>query len=66
MLVYSPLGGHSEQENTLNQMLVEMDGFNTQTGVVILAATNRYTTQMFIFETIMGKHSVDIFIDKWS
>ena len=35
------LGGHSEQENTLNQMLVEMDGFNTQSGVVILAATNR-------------------------
>ncbi|CAH1780509.1 unnamed protein product [Owenia fusiformis] len=34
-------GGHSEQENTLNQLLVEMDGFNTQTNVVILAATNR-------------------------
>ncbi|KAF6025518.1 AFG3L2 [Bugula neritina] len=34
-------GGHSEQENTLNQLLVEMDGFNTQTGVILLAATNR-------------------------
>lgn len=34
-------GGHSEQENTLNQLLVEMDGFNTTTNVVILAATNR-------------------------
>uniref|UniRef100_A0A8C5QZI3 AAA+ ATPase domain-containing protein n=1 Tax=Leptobrachium leishanense TaxID=445787 RepID=A0A8C5QZI3_9ANUR len=34
-------GGQSEQENTLNQLLVEMDGFNTGTNVVILAGTNR-------------------------
>lgn len=34
-------GGVSEQENTLNQLLVEMDGFNTTTNVVVLAATNR-------------------------
>lgn len=35
-------GGHSEQESTLNQLLVEMDGFNSQSAaVVILAATNR-------------------------
>uniref|UniRef100_A0A0V0G4E0 Putative aaa+-type atpase n=1 Tax=Triatoma dimidiata TaxID=72491 RepID=A0A0V0G4E0_TRIDM len=34
-------GGHSEQENTLNQLLVEMDGFNTNINVVVLAATNR-------------------------
>ncbi|CAB1453181.1 unnamed protein product [Pleuronectes platessa] len=35
------LGGQSEQENTLNQLLVEMDGFNTATNVVVLAGTNR-------------------------
>ncbi|XP_069822185.1 mitochondrial inner membrane m-AAA protease component AFG3L1-like [Dendropsophus ebraccatus] len=34
-------GGHSEQENTLNQLLVEMDGFNSDTSVVVLAGTNR-------------------------
>jgi cell division protease FtsH len=38
----SPLaGGHDEREQTLNQLLVEMDGFDTQKGVMILAATNR-------------------------
>ncbi|XP_054626915.1 AFG3-like protein 1 isoform X2 [Dunckerocampus dactyliophorus] len=34
-------GGHSEQENTLNQLLVEMDGFESSTNVVVLAGTNR-------------------------
>uniref|UniRef100_A0A2K5RQ43 AAA+ ATPase domain-containing protein n=1 Tax=Cebus imitator TaxID=2715852 RepID=A0A2K5RQ43_CEBIM len=34
-------GGQSEPENTLNQMLVEMDGFNSATNVVVLAGTNR-------------------------
>ena len=34
-------GGHDEREQTLNQMLAEMDGFETSEGVVVLAATNR-------------------------
>lgn len=34
-------GGHDEREQTLNAMLVEMDGFDTQEGVIIIAATNR-------------------------
>jgi cell division protease FtsH len=34
-------GGHDEREQTLNQILVEMDGFDTNTNVIIIAATNR-------------------------
>ena len=38
------MGGHDEREQTLNQLLTEMDGFDGNTGVVILAATNRPET----------------------
>jgi cell division protease FtsH len=36
-----PLGGHDEKEQTLNQLLVEMDGFDSSHGLILLAATNR-------------------------
>jgi len=37
----NPMGRHDEQEQTLNQLLSEMDGFDPNTGVIIMAATNR-------------------------
>ncbi|MFQ6077856.1 MAG: ATP-dependent zinc metalloprotease FtsH, partial [Thermodesulfobacteriota bacterium] len=36
-----PVGGHDEREQTLNQLLAEMDGFDPKKGVIIMAATNR-------------------------
>ena len=39
-----PNGGHDEREQTLNQLLVEMDGFESDRGVIIMAATNRPET----------------------
>ena len=37
----SPMGGHEEREQTLNQLLAEMDGFDSKKGVIIMGATNR-------------------------
>ncbi len=39
--VQSPMGGHEEREQTLNQLLAEMDGFDSRKGVIIMGATNR-------------------------
>jgi len=38
---YSPIGGYDEREQTLNQLLTEMDGFHSRKGVIIMGATNR-------------------------
>ena len=40
-MVHAAAGGNDARDNTLNQLLTDMDGFGTNSGVIILAATNR-------------------------
>jgi cell division protease FtsH len=59
----NPMGGHDEREQTLNQLLVEMDGFDSRAGVIIMAATNR---PEILDQALMrpGRFDRQIFVDR--
>lgn len=59
----NPVGGHDEREQTLNQLLVEMDGFDSRGGVIIMAATNR---PEILDEALLrpGRFDRQIFVDR--
>lgn len=56
------LGGNDERENTLNQLLTEMDGFGTNSGIIVLAATNRVDVLDGAL-TRAGRFDRQIFVD---
>ena len=55
-------GGHDEKEQTLNQLLVELDGFDPSAGIVLLAATNRPE----VLDPARGKNSIYYRLSKWN